>query len=112
MPCPGRCDQPVPVMRGPLVLVGESADALEPAGSPFPPPAVEGNTECVFEHIRDEGRATLDGYRATGGYSGLEQFVNTPTQLLWGERDWCFTPAFRDEWQRRREDDRSQPRAA
>jgi len=20
---------------------------------------------------------------------------------VWGERDWCFTPAFRREWQRR-----------
>jgi len=21
--------------------------------------------------------------------------------IVWGERDWCFTPAFREEWQRR-----------
>ena len=22
-------------------------------------------------------------------------------QILWGERDWCFTPQFREEWQKR-----------
>ena len=22
-------------------------------------------------------------------------------QILWGERDWCFTPHFREEWERR-----------
>ena len=32
---------------------------------------------------------------------GLEHFRKTPLCLIWGERDWCFTPAFRREWQRR-----------
>jgi pimeloyl-ACP methyl ester carboxylesterase len=32
---------------------------------------------------------------------GLELFRRTPLCLIWGERDWCFTPAFRREWQRR-----------
>jgi haloalkane dehalogenase len=32
---------------------------------------------------------------------GLEHLKNLPTCILWGERDWCFTPAFREEWQRR-----------
>jgi haloalkane dehalogenase len=32
---------------------------------------------------------------------GLAQFVDRPMLLPWGERDWCFTPAFRAEWQRR-----------
>lgn len=30
--------------------------------------------------------------------SGLR---DKPTAIAWGERDWCFTPAFRQEWQRR-----------
>ena len=33
--------------------------------------------------------------------AALEQFRNLATCLVWGERDWCFTPAFREEWQRR-----------
>lgn len=33
--------------------------------------------------------------------SGLQQFVDHPLLLCWGERDWCFTTAFLDEWQRR-----------
>jgi haloalkane dehalogenase len=32
---------------------------------------------------------------------GLARLRGKPTLLLWGERDWCFTPAFRDEWLRR-----------
>lgn len=32
---------------------------------------------------------------------GLAQFQNHPMQLFWGERDWCFTTEFLDEWVRR-----------
>ena len=32
---------------------------------------------------------------------GLEHLRRIPTCIVWGERDWCFTPAFRAEWQRR-----------
>lgn len=31
----------------------------------------------------------------------LARFVDLPATLVWGERDWCFTTHFRDEWQRR-----------
>jgi pimeloyl-ACP methyl ester carboxylesterase len=31
----------------------------------------------------------------------LERLRDRPMLLLWGDRDWCFTTAFRDEWQRR-----------
>jgi pimeloyl-ACP methyl ester carboxylesterase len=31
----------------------------------------------------------------------LSSFRDRPMLLLWGDRDWCFTPAFREEWQRR-----------
>ena len=33
--------------------------------------------------------------------NGLSQFVDHPMLLLWGERDWCFTLDFMDEFQRR-----------
>jgi haloalkane dehalogenase len=32
---------------------------------------------------------------------GLARLRDKPALILWGERDWCFTPAFREEWQRR-----------
>jgi haloalkane dehalogenase len=32
---------------------------------------------------------------------GVELFATRPASILWGERDWCFTPRFREEWQRR-----------
>ncbi|HJO27144.1 MAG TPA: alpha/beta fold hydrolase [Planctomycetota bacterium] len=31
--------------------------------------------------------------------AGLPSLANLPTLILWGERDWCFTPAFRRRWQ-------------
>jgi haloalkane dehalogenase len=32
---------------------------------------------------------------------GLDRLRGKPMLILWGERDFCFTPAFRREWQRR-----------
>jgi haloalkane dehalogenase len=31
----------------------------------------------------------------------LQGFAGRPALIVWGEQDWCFTPAFRCEWQRR-----------
>ncbi len=85
MPCSGRCDEPVPVLRGHHTLVAApGADGLESRPSPLPPAPLEGVQECVFRHIRDEGRATLAGYRRTGGYAALEKAVGvmTPEEVL------------------------------
>lgn len=77
MPCAGRCDQPVPVLRGDDVL---DAD-LRPLLSPLPPPNPGGTEECVFAHLRDPGRSSLQGY---GGYAALERARGqmTPDELL------------------------------
>ena len=72
MPCAGRCDQPVPVLRGSDVLVGTSAAVLATAPSPLPAPNPGGIEECVFSAIREPHRATIDGYSHTGGYEGLQ----------------------------------------
>jgi haloalkane dehalogenase len=32
---------------------------------------------------------------------GLEQFQSSPMQFIWGEKDWCFTTKFLDEFERR-----------
>ena len=75
MPCPGRCDEPVPVIHGGTVLTGGTAGTLVSGPSPLPPPPPEGVEECVFAGIRRTGRATLAGYRAQGGYEALERAV-------------------------------------
>ena len=83
MPCPGRCDQPVPVLRQDIVLTGDTADGLVAGPAPLPPPPPSGATECVFGAIREPGRATLSGYLGTGGYDGLRKAIAmTPDALL------------------------------
>jgi haloalkane dehalogenase len=32
---------------------------------------------------------------------GLSSLRAVPMCFIWGERDWCFTPEFRREWERR-----------
>ena len=75
MPCAGRCDDPIPVLRGDQVEVGTNCEALQVKASPLPPPKPGSHTECVFAHIREPGRRSLDGYRASGGYSALEKAI-------------------------------------
>ena len=75
MPCAGRCDDFVPVLKGDRVLVGVNPDALEPKVSPLPPPNPGGIDECVYSAIREPGRAGIEGYRRTGGYEGLRRAV-------------------------------------
>jgi len=84
MPCAGRCDDPVPVLRGNQTLVGTSPESLRPKPSPLPPPNPGGCEECIFAHIREPARATLDGYQRTGGYEALTKAVRemTPAHVL------------------------------
>ena len=79
MPCPGRCDQPVPVIQGSTVLTGRTAGTLASGPSPLPPPAPAGVEECVFAGIRNRARATLAGYRNQGGYAALARAVKAMT---------------------------------
>ena len=76
MPCAGRCDDYVPVLKGDTVLIGTNADALTVRPSPLPPPNPGGMIECVFAGIREAGRSGIDGYRRTGGYEGLIRAVH------------------------------------
>ncbi|MEM7538669.1 MAG: NADH-ubiquinone oxidoreductase-F iron-sulfur binding region domain-containing protein [Chloroflexota bacterium] len=75
MPCSGRCDDPVPVLRGHTTYIGTSAETLAPRVSNLPVPNPGGLEECVFADIRKPGRNTLDGYQATGGYEALTKAV-------------------------------------
>jgi NADH-quinone oxidoreductase subunit F len=75
MPCAGRCDEPVPVLVGPRALVGRVGAPLVEQPTPLPPPnplVAQGVfEECCFAHIREPQRASLAGYRRTGGYAAL-----------------------------------------
>ena len=84
MPCAGRCDDPVPVLRGDGVLVGRTVGGLEDRPSPLPPPSPGRLEECVFASIREPDRAEIDGYRRTGGYQGLARAVEemTPKEVV------------------------------
>ncbi len=83
MPCPGRCDEPIPVLLGDRVLIGLPGSPLVERAAPLPPQAPDDIEECVFSEIRTRGRASLEGYRATGGYEGLTVALSaTPAELL------------------------------
>jgi NADH-quinone oxidoreductase subunit F len=82
MPCSGRCDQPVPVLRGHETFVGTSAGALASTPTPLPPERPGPDPELLFRHIRTPARATLDGYRSTGGYEAVERAVEMGPEAL------------------------------
>lgn len=84
MPCAGRCDDCVPVLKGDEVLTGRNVDALAVHPTPLPPPPNPGmHEECIFAEIREPERYTLAGYRRTGGYEGLTRAVTTsPTEVI------------------------------
>ncbi len=73
MPCAGRCDDPIPVLKGDQALSGTTAETLKKNPSPLPPPLGQSAEECVFSHIRERSGKGLAGYRSTGGYQGLER---------------------------------------
>ena len=71
MACSGRCDDPIPMLEGRTTCVSRDG-SFEPWTSPVPAPNPGAAEECVFAGIREPDRATMDGYRRTGGYVGLE----------------------------------------
>ncbi len=84
MPCPGRCETPVPVLHGCEVKTGTTAGDLVVLPPPLPPAPQDGVTECVFAGIREPDQKTIVGYRARGGYAALARAANemAPTDIL------------------------------
>ena len=86
MPCAGRCDDPVPLLIGHETFVSSAPfqTLQRRISSPVPVPNPGGLEECVFAAIREPERASLDGYRRSGGYEALTQAVQemTPTQVI------------------------------
>ena len=72
--CPGRCDTPVPVLRGDrLEIVCDTG--VDDSPSPLPIENPVGQEECLLSEIRQPGHSTLEGYRSTGGYEGLKKAI-------------------------------------
>ena len=84
MPCAGRCDDPIPVLKADAFLVGQPGGELSETPAPRPAPNPGGREECCFAGLRDEARATLAGYRSSGGYAALARAVQeqTPGHVL------------------------------
>jgi NADH-quinone oxidoreductase subunit F len=80
MPCAGRCDEPIPVLKADAYLLGIAGEGVKEAATPLPPPNPGGIEECCFANIRDADRPSLEGYRRTGGYRGLTKAVREMTQ--------------------------------
>ncbi len=86
MPCAGRCDDPVPLLIGHETFVASVPfqTLQRRISSPLPVPNPGGREECVFAEIRAQDRASLDGYRGSGGYEALTQAVQeeSPIQVI------------------------------
>ena len=84
MPCAGRCDDCVPVLKGHQVLTGKHVDTLSVQPTPLPPPYRGDREECIFTEIREPEQNTLAGYQRTGGYEGLKHAVTslTPEEVI------------------------------
>lgn len=82
MPCSGRCDEPIPVLKGRETLVALPGPSLENRPSPLPPVVLEGHEECVFSDIRSPGRASVEGYLSTGGYKALKIALDLGPEAL------------------------------
>lgn len=79
MPCAGRCDDCVPVLKGHQVFIGKEANRLSVQPSLLPPLNAGNREECIFAEIREPGRNTFAGYRRTGGYEALTRAITTLT---------------------------------
>lgn len=84
MPCPGRCDEPVPLLERDQVLIARPGSQPVASRSPLPPAPPAGIQECVFRHIREQGRTGIEGYRETGGYAAVERAFGdlTPSAVV------------------------------
>ena len=84
MPCAGRCDDCIPILKGHQVLTGRHVDSLSLKPTPLPPPYPGDKEECIFAEIRKPKRNTIEAYQLTGGYEGLKHAISnlTPQEVV------------------------------
>ncbi|MFT7619925.1 MAG: NADH-quinone oxidoreductase subunit F [Planctomycetota bacterium] len=79
MPCSGRCDIPIPALKGNATLDATGGSFTPRPSTPLPSKIKSKFEECVFAAIREPGRNTLDGYQKTGGYAALSKALSSMT---------------------------------
>ncbi len=79
MPCAGRCDDCIPVIKGHQVFTGKNAENLSVQPTPLPPKYPGDKEECIFADIREQNRNTIEGYQKTGGYGALKKAITSLT---------------------------------
>lgn len=77
MPCAGRCDDCIPVLRGHQVFTGKQAKTLSVQPTPLPPPYQGDKEECIFADIRRPNRNTIRVYQESGGYQALKEAIKS-----------------------------------
>ena len=84
MPCAGRCDDCVPVLKGHEVFTGKEVEKLSVQPTPLPPPYPGDSEECIFADIREPERNTIEGYQRTGGYESIKYAISSlsPDQVI------------------------------
>lgn len=84
MPCAGRCDDCVPVLKGHEVFTGKEVEKLSVQPTPLPPPYPGDSEECIFADIREPERYKLEGYQRTGGYETIKRAITSlsPEQVI------------------------------
>jgi NADH-quinone oxidoreductase subunit F len=63
------------VLQGSQILIADRDQMRDGTPTPLPAPNPAGSQECILSEIRTPGRATLAGYRSSGGYEGLTRAV-------------------------------------
>jgi haloalkane dehalogenase len=103
------------LLGGPAILAGNafarglvamaSAKPLAPKArrAYLAPGESRGGREAQYAFVRDIPLAPADP--SWDELAAIERFLPSllekPAIVLWGERDWCFTPRLRAEWERR-----------
>ena len=84
MACAGRCDDPIPVLEGHRFLVADTNAHLSERPTPIPQVNPGGIEECIFAEIREPGRASITGYRSSGGYAATDKILRdlSPDQVI------------------------------
>ena len=67
-------------------IAGEVVRRVRPSAIDFPR-----QSGFLFQHEQRIGREEIE--------QGLPSLAKLPTALIWGMRDWCFTPHFLDRFQ-------------
>lgn len=89
--------------RAALRMAVERPLAADARAAYLAPTRTRANRRAILDFVRDIPLAPAHpSYALLERIEhGLDALRRVPSAIVWGERDWCFTPHFRAEWQRR-----------